>query len=131
MIASTLAALPVLCDPMHAESGMLERNASVEAVLRHMHATDRWPTRSSASSPPPSQDTGEVIAALLLVAGTSWPYAEPGEALAAAYKRDATVAAMHRDFTTLVQRTLTLTIGGLLAGEDAGSAGAVGRAQTH
>lgn len=122
-IAATLAARPVLCDLMHAESGVLERNVSVEAVLRHKHATQQMAIEiirilTTAVPELSEEDATEVIVALLLVAAAAWPYAQPGEALAAAYAQDPTVGAMHRDFTTLIQRTLTLTIRGLLAGED-------------
>lgn len=120
VIASTLAARPVLCDLMHAESGVLERNVSVEAVLRHKYATQQMATEiarvlTTAVPELTAEDAVEVIVALLLVAAAAWPYAQPGDALAAAYAHDPTVGAMHRDFTTLVQRTLTLTIRGLLA----------------
>lgn len=119
--ASTLAARPVLCDLMHAQSGVLERNVSVEAVLRHKYATQQMAVefvRILTTVVPElgTDDAEEVVVTLLLVAAAAWPYAQPGEALAAAYAQDPTVGAMHRDFTTLVQRTLTLTIRGLLAG---------------
>lgn len=122
-IASTLASRPVLCDLLHAESGVLERNVSVDAVLQHKHATQQMAVvvtgiLTSAVPELTAADAEEIIVTLLLVAAAAWPYARPGDALAAAYAGDPSVAAMHRDFAPLVQRTLTLTALGLLAEHD-------------
>lgn len=119
-LATTLAARPVLCDLLHAESGVLERNVSVEAVLRHKHSTQVMAddlTRIIRALVPELTPEGatEVIITLLLVAAAAWPYAQPSEALSQAYRQDERVAAMHRDFAPLVGRILHLTVAGLLS----------------
>lgn len=119
-IAATLAAHPVLCDLLHAEAGVLERNVSTEVVLRHKRATQALAVELvgilTTAMPELGPDAAtEVIVTVLLVAAAAWPYAQPGEALTAAYQADASVAVMHREFTDLVSRTTCLTIQGLLA----------------
>ncbi|MDF3309679.1 TetR family transcriptional regulator [Rhodococcus sp. T2V] len=123
-IATSLASRPVLCDLLHAESGVLEHNVSVDIVLRHKHATQHAAaaiadTITTALPEVTPHDAEEVIVTLLLVGAAAWPYAQPSEALTTAYQQDPTVAAMHRNFTTIVQRTLSLTTRGLLAHNDA------------
>lgn len=119
-VASTLAARPSLCDLLYAESGVLERNVSVEAVMRHKRATQRMAQefeRLLVTALPElsDRDLTDVVISLLLVAAAAWPYAEPGETLAAAYTRDDSMRAMHRDFTSIVQRATALAILGLLS----------------
>ena len=110
----------MLCHLLHAESGVLERNVSIDAVLQHKRATQQLAVEISRNLTTvipelAASGTEDVIITLLLVAAAAWPYAQPNEVLVAAFEQDDTVAAMHRDFTAVVRRTLELTIMGLLA----------------
>lgn len=118
--AATLAARPVTCDLISAQSAVLERNVSTETVLEHKHhmlALSQKVGGSIRSILPElsEQDALQVTAALVLLAASAWSGCTPTEETAAAYAADPALAPLRMSFTDVLSRTLTLIVTGLLA----------------
>lgn len=124
LMATTLAARPVLCDLLAAQGSVLERNVSTDIVLRHKRAAatamnrlagvaTRWLPELSP------QAATQAVAIGLLMASGAWPASQPTEAVRAAYDADPAVGSMRMNFTDLITQTLALTVSGLLVRERA------------
>lgn len=127
LMATTLAARPVLCDLLAAQGSVLERNVSTEVVLRHKRSAgtvvQRLAAVTTAWVPELSRDAAtQAIAIGLIIAGGAWPASQPTEAVCAAYDAEPAVAGMRMDFAELVTQTVALTISGLLVRESAAAA---------
>lgn len=117
--ADDLAARPVTCDLLSAQSSVLERNVSTTAILDHKRRNlalsekvdgiirDTLPELTE-------QDALQVTAALILLTASTWPSCTPTEDAAAAFAADPALAPLHMSFTDVLSRTLTLIITGLL-----------------
>lgn len=119
-VASTLAARPVTCDLLSAQSSVLERNVSTGVILDHKRrnlalSEKVGGTVRSVLPELTGQDALQVTAALILLTSSAWPSCTPTEDAAAAFTADPALAPLHMTFTDVLGRTLTLVITGLLA----------------
>ena len=89
-VVTTLEARPVLCDLISSQAAVLERNVSMEAVLRHKRAmlttVDTVARITTARLPELDvRDGADVASAILMAVAAAWPHSTPTEALLAAY----------------------------------------------
>jgi AcrR family transcriptional regulator len=120
LLATSLAARPVLCDLLGAQSAVLERNVSAELAGRHKHvlldATSELAAIARRHVPELTGDTSFHLAgATMLCAGSVWTACQPNEAMAAAYAADPSLAAMALDLTSTLTRLLAVLTTGLVA----------------
>lgn len=120
LIAGSLKERPVLCDLIHSQSSVLERNVSTDVVLRHkrtaLRIVDTLTQIVRRHLPELNRDEAvQIIATAIFMTSAAWPSCQPTPALLAAYERDAEVAAMRLDFTTVLREALDLSMTGLLA----------------
>lgn len=112
-----------MCDLVTAQSGVLERNISTDAALRHKHAiADEVGVIVRAIVrviPELDHDQAyQVIAYTLLTIAGAWPQSTPSAAVQAAYEADPAVAGTQMDFTAVIRDFLVLMITGMLADGD-------------
>jgi AcrR family transcriptional regulator len=120
LIATTLAARPVLCDLLGAQTAVLERNVSTAVAVRHKHATLAAAQELAAvvRRHVPELDEGatmRVSGATFLCAGAVWTAAQPSAAMLAAYEQEPDLAAMRLTFTPVLRELTGLLLDGLLA----------------
>ncbi|MET9211567.1 MULTISPECIES: TetR/AcrR family transcriptional regulator [unclassified Nocardia] len=120
LLATSLAARPVLCDLLSAQGAVLEHNISTDLAIGHKHAAARSLSALQAlvaRQVPELGDTGAstLIETTLLMAMAAWPCSHPSDAMTAAYASDPALAAMRVDFVDVVRRTAAVAISGLLA----------------
>ncbi|GED97954.1 hypothetical protein [Gordonia crocea] len=119
-IADSIAARPIMCDLVSAQSAVLEHNISPEVALRHKHAIGREVETIVAAIVRAIPDLTaaqayQVIAYTLLLTAGAWPQTRPPAALQAAYESDPAVAATQMDFTETIRDLITVAIAGQLA----------------
>lgn len=120
VLARSIAARPVMCDLISAQSAVLERNISTEVALRHKRAiaAEVSVVVDAVGRVVPELTPGQayqVIAHTLLMTAGSWPQSRPAPALQAAYEADSEVAATRMDFTEVVRDLVDLLITGMLS----------------
>ena len=120
VLASSLAARPVLCDLLAAQAGVLERNVSTAVAARYKRATlavlddlaavvtDVVPEIAPAAAQ-------RFCAALLLVTGASWSYSQPSAALVAAYEAEPELAVLRIEHEDVLRELFAVLLSGLLA----------------
>ncbi|MGW6702116.1 TetR family transcriptional regulator [Nocardia sp. NPDC055049] len=119
LLATSLAARPVLCDLLSAQGAVLERNISTDLAIGHKHAAQRSLSALQAlicRQVPELGDTGAgtLIETTLLMAMAAWPCSHPSDAMTAAYASDPALAAMRVNFIDVVRRTAAVAISGLI-----------------
>lgn len=119
-LALSIAARPVMCDLVSAQSAVLERNISTDSALRHKHAIAAEvgivvDAVVRALPELTSEQAYQVIAYTLLMTAGSWPQSTPSPALQAAYGADPETAATQMDFTEVLRDLIDLTVTGMLA----------------
>ncbi|QWA20886.1 TetR/AcrR family transcriptional regulator [Streptomyces osmaniensis] len=124
LLASSMAARPVLSDLLSAQAAVLEHNISAEVAVGHKLAARESVealVRLVARHLPELGVEGSValVETTLLMAMTAWPCSRPSEAVQAAYASDPQLAGMRIDFTDLVRRTAAVTASGLIARQEA------------
>jgi AcrR family transcriptional regulator len=117
LLASSLAARPVLCDLLSAQAAVLERNVSPAVAARFKRSLLELggilTAEVRAVLPELEQPGAErFVAAVMLVTGGVWSFGQPSAAMIAAYAADPELAAMKMD----VEATLRDLFGTLLAG---------------
>ncbi|MEW2166625.1 TetR family transcriptional regulator [Streptomyces sp. NPDC007084] len=127
LIASSLAARPVLCDLVSAQAAVLERNVSpvVAAEYKHTAIANVGVLARLVRAGVPElgeRDAGRFAAAALMVAGAAWTHSQPSAAMLAAYDADPQLAALRLDFTAVLRETLEILLAGLLARPGRGDA---------
>jgi AcrR family transcriptional regulator len=120
LVATTLAARPVLCDLLGAQAAVLERNVSTALAVRHKRASMAGARTFAATVhrhvPEIDADAAmHAAGATLLCAGAVWTATQPSAAMLAAYEQDPGLAAMRLDFTTALGELVALLLAGLLA----------------
>jgi AcrR family transcriptional regulator len=118
-IAASLAARPLLCDLASAQATVLERNASMEIVLRHKrsvrNSVERLATTVVQHLPEISREGAlQIISIALLMASAVWPTSQPNKAILAAYEEEPGLRHLHLSFVEHVRSTLELCFSGLL-----------------
>lgn len=118
-VASTLAARPMTCDLISAQSAVLERNVSTVTILEHkrhnLALTQKISDIIRGVLPELTrEDAQQITAALILLTASAWPSCTLTDETAAAFAADPALAQLHMSFTDVLGRTLTLIITGLL-----------------
>ena len=120
ILARSLAARPVLCDLLSAQSAVLERNVSPGVAATYKRATiasiAALGQQALAFVPELGEDDAFKFAgAAVLATGALWTSCQPSAAMAAAYDADPELAAMRLDFTATLRDVIEVLIAGLLA----------------
>jgi AcrR family transcriptional regulator len=120
LVATTLAARPVLCDLLGAQAAVLERNVSTALAVRHKHdamaAAHTFARTLRRHVPEIDADAAmHAAGATLLCGGAVWTATQPSAAMLAAYEQDPALAAMRLDFTAALGELVALLLAGLLA----------------
>jgi len=120
VLATSLAARPVLCDLLSAQAGVLERNVSpaVAAAYKRAAVADVAALAALVLRCVPElgdHDAMRFAGAGVMVTGAIWSSTQPSAAMLAAYESDAALAAMRLDFTATLREVLEVLIAGLLA----------------
>jgi AcrR family transcriptional regulator len=116
-VVGSLVAHPVLCDLISAQAGVLERNVSVEAIIRSKLATlaDAETLTALVQDALPElspDDAWQYMIATWLMTAALWAHRRPPAALVEACAADERLAPMHLDFAdTLTVHLTTLAIG--------------------
>ncbi len=120
VLASSLAARPVLCDLLSAQAAVLERNVSPEIAVQYKRAALADVTRLGRLihrylGELAGHDAERLAAGTVLVAGALWVHAQPSAAVLAAYEADPALAIFRIDFTATLREVIEVLIAGLLA----------------
>jgi AcrR family transcriptional regulator len=120
VLASSLAARPMLCDLISAQAAVLEHNVSPQVAAQYKRASiagiGALGGRVLGQLPElGDQDAVKLAGAAVMMTGALWPHTHPSTALLAAYEADPALAAMRLDFTTTIGEVLQLMIAGLMA----------------
>jgi AcrR family transcriptional regulator len=120
VLAASLAARPVLCDLLSAQSAVLERNVSPAVAATYKRAAVASVTalgRQARRCVPELGENGafRFAGAVVMTAGALWSSCQPSAAMLAAYEADPGLAAMRLDFTATVREVAEVLITGLLA----------------
>jgi AcrR family transcriptional regulator len=120
VVATSLEAEPVLCDLVSAQAAVLEHNVSPEVAARYKHAAaglvGAFATLVLRHLPELGEaDAQRLGAALIVVLGAVWNYAQPSAAMLAAYATDPSLAAMRMDFCVSLRQMLEVFVSGLFA----------------
>jgi AcrR family transcriptional regulator len=119
-IATSLADRPVLCDLISAQSAVLERNVSAEAVTRHKLAgvADGEAIAGLVRDALPElgeDDAWKYVVGVFVITAALWAYARPPEAVLEAYAADERLARTHLEFSATLEDYLTTLAVGLHA----------------
>ncbi|WP_374196025.1 hypothetical protein [Streptomyces sp. TS71-3] len=120
VLATSLAARPVLCDLTSAQAGVLERNVSPQVALAYKRATveNAHVLAGLVRQCVPELDEYDALrfaGVVMLTAGSVWTHAHPSEAMLSAYEADPALAALRLDFTDTLRQALEVFMAGLLA----------------
>jgi hypothetical protein len=110
----------VLCDLLSAQAAVLEHNVSVPVAAQYKRASlANLATLGGlvlCCLPELGEHgAGRLAAAVVVMAGALWPYAQPSAAMLAAYQADPSLATMRLDFAAALREVLEVLISGLLA----------------
>ena len=120
LMAESIAARPVLCDLISAQSAVLERNISTEVAMQHKYAIGgevQTVVRAMVRAVPELSEAQawQVLAYTILLTAGAWPQSRPAPAIQAAYDLEPDLAAGQMDFTETLRDLIRVTITGLLA----------------
>lgn len=120
ILATSLAARPVLCDLLSAQAAVLERNVSpaVAAAYKRAAVADVTALAGLVLRCVPElgdHDAMRFAGAAVMVTGAIWQSTQPSAAMLAAYESDAALGAMRLDFTATLREVLEVLVAGLLA----------------
>jgi AcrR family transcriptional regulator len=119
-VAGSLAARPVLCDLVSAQSTVLERNVSPRVAATFKRATIAGLADLGALFRGHLPELGEpgsfrLAGAALVSTGALWPQCQPSAAMLAAYEADPSLAVLRLDFAAALREMLETLIAGVLA----------------
>jgi AcrR family transcriptional regulator len=120
VLASSLAARPVLCDLLSAQAAVLERNVSpaVAAAWKRslLELGQDFADRVRGVLPELGADRADrFVMSVMLLTGALWSYGQPSAAMLAAYEADPALAAMRMDVEPTLAELLATLLAGLLA----------------
>jgi AcrR family transcriptional regulator len=120
VLASSLAARPVLCDLLSAQAAVLEHNLSPKVAAEYKRAAIANVVSLARLVVEHVGELGEhdafrFAAAAVMVTGAVWSHAKPSAAMLAAYEADPDLAAMRLDFLATLRQVLEVLIAGFLA----------------
>jgi len=120
VLASSLAARPVLCDLLGSQAGVLERNVSAQVAARYKRATLAALADLAAlvcqvlpELEPPAAE--RFCAGLLLITGAAWTHSQPSPAMVAAYEAEPELAVLRIDLEDVLRELFEVLLAGLLA----------------
>ncbi len=119
-LAASLAARPILCDLISAQSAVLEHNVSPQVVVKYKRAAGQTIAVLVRLVLEHVRELGERDAewfttASIMMAGAAWTHANPASAVEAAYAADPALASMRVDFADTLRDVLEVLLAGLLA----------------
>jgi len=116
VLARSLAAHPVLCDLMGAQGGVLERNVTVEVVIRHKRValSQLRATADLLRRYVPELGAGAETFCFqsMVLAGALAPYSSPPPGVRAAYQAEPALAVLHLE----LEDSLQLAVRNMLLG---------------
>ncbi|QYN32872.1 TetR/AcrR family transcriptional regulator [Pseudonocardia sp. DSM 110487] len=119
VLSASLARQTVLCDLINAQTGVLEHNVSVEAVVRHKRsAVAAIATMSDLirRHVPELGDGARTVSLMtLILAGALSTYCEPSAGALAAYEVDPTLVELRLDLRATLESAVATLIAGTLA----------------
>ena len=120
VLAASLAARPVLCDLISAQSAVLERNVSPQVAATYKRTTmtglaDLGVRLRRHIGQLSEHDATRLGAAAAVTTGALWPQCQPSAAMLAAYEADPGLAALRMDFEPALREFLEVFISGTLA----------------
>jgi AcrR family transcriptional regulator len=123
-LAGSLAARPVLCDLLAAQSAVLERNVSPAVAARFKRAllaqAGELAAAVRAALPElPAAAAARFAGAAALVAGATWSACQPSPAMLEAYAADPALAALRVEVGPALRELLATLLAGFLARPDA------------
>jgi AcrR family transcriptional regulator len=119
LLASSLAARPVLGDLLGAQAAVLERNVSPAVAARFKRSLLELGGVFTAEVREvlPELDQGRAqsfVAAVMLLTGGVWSFGQPSAAMSAAYEADPELAAMRMDVEPTLRDLFATMLAGLL-----------------
>ncbi|MGW0854834.1 TetR family transcriptional regulator [Streptomyces sp. NPDC002690] len=118
-VTDSLAERQVLCDLFSAQAGVLEHNVSPDVAARYKRAAlgnvAGLTTLVRLHLPELGDQSEELAASVIMVAGAVWTHARPSQAMLDAYEADPSLAALRMDFTTSLRQMLATFTAGALA----------------
>ena len=120
VLATSLAARPVLCDLVSTQAAVLERNVSTKVAAQYKYASVETlgELAGLAARQVPElgeQDAIRFAAGAIVVSGALWTHAHPTAAMLTVYEADPSLAAMRPDFADALRQMLEVLLSGLLA----------------
>jgi AcrR family transcriptional regulator len=120
VVASSLAAQPMLCDLISAQAAVLEHNVSPDVAARYKRASMAAIAALGAAMLRCVPELGEADAfrlagAAVMMTAALWPHTQPSAAMLAAYEADPALAAVRLDFTSTIREVIEVMTAGLLA----------------
>ena len=120
ILATSLAAHPILCDLLSAQAAVLEHNVSADVAARYKHAMMAKITQLArlVGTQLPELSAADALkfaGGAAMVAGAIWSHTQPSDAMQAAYASDPALAALRLDFTATNRELLQILLAGLLA----------------
>jgi AcrR family transcriptional regulator len=120
VLASSLAARPVLCDLLGAQAAVLERNVSPEVAahfkrclleLGGLFASEIVGVLPELGA----EKTERFVAASMIFTGAAWSFCQPSAAMLAAYEAHPELAALRMDVETTLRDVFATLLAGLHA----------------
>jgi AcrR family transcriptional regulator len=120
VLATSLAARPVLCDLVSAQAAVLERNVSPQVAATNKRATlvgvaDLATLLRRHLGELSEHDATRAAAFTAVTTGALWPQCQPSAAMLTAYEADPSLAALRLDFAPALREFLEVFISGTLA----------------
>lgn len=120
-LASAFARHEMLCELIAAQAGVLERNVSVETIVRFKRdgyeALDRFGGLLHQVIPEMTQaQAGEAARSILIIVGAYWTHTHPPVAVQGAYALDPTLVFLPEQFEGSFARATEVLLLGVLAG---------------
>jgi AcrR family transcriptional regulator len=119
-LAVTLASRPVLCDLIHSQSAVLERNVSVETVIRHKRAinVDIAELEKYLLEQLPSFNTksvSKIIVAMIIFVSGMWPQMKLADSVIEAYEQEPSLKypSEEQNFKNMLSEMLWLLMNGI------------------
>ncbi|MFD9737660.1 TetR/AcrR family transcriptional regulator [Umezawaea sp. NPDC059074] len=120
VLATSLAARPVLCELISTQAGVLEHNISTDVALKYKRGARDSLVGLAALLGRVLPELGEEAAVkasmtTIVLVGALWVHSRPAPAVLAAYDEDPTLAFMHPPFEATLESLIETLLIGLMA----------------
>lgn len=119
VVAHSLARRTVLCDLVSAQAAVLERNVSVDVVVRHKRAAleslDAMAGVFRRYVPEVGDEAMPVCLMAMILAGGLWTHSQPSDSMLAAYEADPALEEFRLDLAPALEHALAVLIAGAVA----------------